>query len=644
MQKRIFILLLAVVLLVLAFPAAAQDDTLPRFEPSACTFTLPAGQTPECGYLVVPEDRSNPENSNSIRLAVAVFKTDNPNPQPDPVIYLDGGPGGSSLETIQFSFGSIYEPFLAERDVIAFDQRGVGQSEPALDCQELTDYSYEILDDELTTDEYVEGFKNASIACGERLQAEGIDLAAYNTVQSAADVNDLRAVLGYEQLNLFGISYGTRLALTVMRDFPEAVRSSIIDSVVPLQGSGFDDILNGLRAYDELFAACAGDTACDTKYPNLGDVFYGLIDQLNAEPVNVTVPNLSGGSPLTALVSGNTFAGLVFQALYSESLIGALPENIYNVQEGKYSFLSSMILLQLLQLDSISYGMFFSANCSDDYLFDTADSITAVLESLPERLRGFAREALIDPAQLEICTAWGTRQPDPLENQAVVSEIPTLVVAGQFDPITPPANAQLAAETLSNSFYVEVPGVGHGVIPSNACTQGIAAAFVNDPSTAPDSACLNDLPPVAFVPDASNSITTPVTMVEFNNALFGYSGVTPDGWDTVAPGTVMRGEGVSDQTLLMQLASPFTTPETFLPLITGQFGIEEMPEPSGTREANGLTWTLYELELLGFPTDMAVAAANGTTYFIMLTSTRNERLALYEMVFVPAIDGFTPAG
>jgi pimeloyl-ACP methyl ester carboxylesterase len=642
MRKLIVLMIVLAALLTLAFPAAAQD-VVPRFEPSNCSFTPPGNAHPECGYLVVPEDRGDP-NSDTIRLAVAVFKSDSPNPKPDPVIYFEGGPGGSTLEQIQFSFGSILAPYLVDRDVIAFDQRGVGLSQPALDCQELIDLTYATLDQRQSIEEEIQAYTGAVEACGARLTREGVNLQAYNTAESAADVNDLRQVLGYEQLNLFGISYGTRLALTVMRDFPQAVRSVIIDSVVPLQGSGFDPGQTADRALTELFNACAGDEACNSLYPDLETVFYDLADSLNASPVSLNVPDMRTGNSLEVLVDGNDFVGLVFQAMYVDSLIEQLPEVIYAARDGDLSFFSNILLLQLFQLTAISNGMYFAVNCNEEYPFDTAESIQAKLDTLPEGLQGFARESMIDPSTLGLCQALGTRTPDPIENQPVVSDIPTLVVSGQFDPITPPDNGREVAATLSRSFFYEFPGLTHGVIPAGSCPTSIALQFFDNPTTAPDTSCIASMPALQFVltGDIGSAEPIEVKLVPFTDKTFGFSGVKPEGWRDVTLGTVMRGEGSSDQTSLIQLAAPFVSPEQLLGVLGQQYGWQETPPSSGTRAANGLTWTLYQFDVLGFPAALATAEGNGNTYFVQMTFNRGEREGLYEAVFLPVVDAFTP--
>jgi pimeloyl-ACP methyl ester carboxylesterase len=645
LMKRFLMLVLAGLVLVAALPAAAQDANTPRFEPSDCAFTPPPGQEPQCGYLVVPEDRSNP-NGNTIQVAVAVFKSTNPNPSDDAMIYLDGGPGGSTLANISLSFDSLFAPYLAERDVIAFDQRGVGLSQPALDCPELTDMTYDLLDQHVVVDESVRLGAEAISACGARLRGEGINLAAYNSVESAADVNDLREVLGYDQLDLLGISYGTRLALTIMRDFPQAVRSSIIDSVVPLQRDKFEDVMSADHAFNTLFDACANDAACNEAFPNLKTVFYDTAAQLDANPTTVSVPDLrTPGQSIDAVVDGTVFVSLNFQAMYIQDLLGTLPEAIYAAKDGDLSTYAPIFFLQLYQLSQISEGMFYAVNCNEEFAFDTVEDIQAILAAAPPELVNFARNSLIDPAQLTVCANLGAGTPDPKENEAVVSDIPTLVLSGEFDPITPPIFGEEAAKTLSNSYVYQFPGLSHGVSPSNACTQGITADFFNDPNVAPDTSCIASLPQIAFeTPNSTTASveTADVTLVPFSDEQFGFTGLKPEGWNEIQIGTVARGEGFNDQTALIQLAAPMVPPDQLVSLLAGQFGLQEDPESSGTREANGLTWVLYHFDVMGYPSDLALAESRGTTYMIQMTSSKEERDSLFEKVFLPVVDGLVP--
>ena len=205
----------------------------------------------------MPEDRSRPDGP-TIRLHVGVFESESADPAPDPMLYLGGGPGENSTEATSFGFQTRIEPFLATRDYVVLDQRGTGYSRPSLDCPELDSAFKEHLDEDLTREEERSLHQQAIFECHDRLLSEGVNLAAYRSAESAADVEDLRLALGYDSWNIHGVSYGTRLALTVMRDFPDgsAQRGAGLDlssAAEPVRGisreraSRFRHILRRLR-------------------------------------------------------------------------------------------------------------------------------------------------------------------------------------------------------------------------------------------------------------------------------------------------------------------------------------------------------------------------------------------------------------
>ena len=187
---------------------------------SECQFQIPQGQTAECGHLVVPEDRTNSDGP-TITLPFAVFKSRSDNPAPDPIVYLAGGPGEKALESVPLIFDHFFTPFLADRDVIVFDQRGAGFSDPALDCPEYQKMALDTLDQDLSVEEEASLSTEAISDCHDRLLADGANLAAYTTAENAADLSDLRQVLGYEEWNLYGGSYGTKLDSLVKTRFEE---------------------------------------------------------------------------------------------------------------------------------------------------------------------------------------------------------------------------------------------------------------------------------------------------------------------------------------------------------------------------------------------------------------------------------------
>ncbi len=288
---------LAIPLSAAAPPVLAQAGT---FAYTECPVEMPPGEvegeTVDCGYLTVPADHADPRGP-TIDLAVAILYAETDEPQPDPVVYLEGGPGGETITDFDSWRGY---PLLDDRDLVLFDQRGTGWSIPLLDCPAEID--------ELDGAEYAA----ALAACRDELLAEGIDLALFDSRQSAADVEALRQALGYEQWNLYGISYGTRLALTVMRDYPEGVRSAVLDSVYPPQVYTLEELASDeLAGLESMFDGCAADRACQAAYPYLEWDFYDVIDALDAEPMVVDYTDDDGEPYSEELTAPDFFATVV---------------------------------------------------------------------------------------------------------------------------------------------------------------------------------------------------------------------------------------------------------------------------------------------------------------------------------------------
>ena len=206
-----------------------------------------------------------------MRLYVTIVRSNNPHPEQDPVVLLNGGPGGSSRGMLEAGErADLRDAILAERDLIVFDQRGTGASKPALNCPDFDQATIHSLlsnDDSRTRRDR---FVAAALACESNWCVPAINLKAFNTIESAADIDDLRRALGYDEVNLYGISYGTRLALVAMRDRPDGLRSVVLDSTVPVQISQYaEGIENTAHAFDLLFERVAADPAASPAFPRL---------------------------------------------------------------------------------------------------------------------------------------------------------------------------------------------------------------------------------------------------------------------------------------------------------------------------------------------------------------------------------------
>jgi pimeloyl-ACP methyl ester carboxylesterase len=461
-----------------------QPAYVPVFEPAECLVLLPAAYGTECGYLVVPEGRSRP-NGPTVRLPVAVIPSKSQDPAPDPVVHLVGGPGGSLLDAAAAYLRLGGDRILEARDYILFNQRGTRYAEPSLECPDQNAFSWALAAEDLNQQEREAEELEYLQDCRNHLLEQGVNLAAYDSAASAADVNDLRLALGYDQVNLYGISYGTRLALTVMRDYPEGIRSVILDSVYPPQVDLTTALAsNADRAFCTLFEGCAADGFCSERYPNLEEVFFQVVEGLNLEPVTVTLNH--GAAPVH--LDGDLFLDAIFGSLYRADAIPWIPLMIYEASKGNYDPLQAP-LEATVDESGISLGMHYNVQCREEVAFESYEQALAAAADLPPAVR----DHFASPAYFAVCQSWQSGQADPVEDEPVISEIPTLILSGQYDPITPPAWGRLAAETLDHSFFYEFPGIGHGVMRSNECGLDVGLQFLDDPATEPDASCIDDL-------------------------------------------------------------------------------------------------------------------------------------------------------
>ena len=475
------------------------------FEPATCAISLPDGQDPanvRCGWLTVPENRSRP-GGRTIKLPVVILKATGSNPEPDPLLILSGGPGQWAIDSVLPRFsGDFAAPIQSTRDIVIFDQRGSGRSQPALNCPEVMSYrdSLGVL---TTTEQDVEIDTQIFIACRDRLVREGNDLSGYSSAATARDIDDLMTALGYDRFNLYGLSYGTRVALTALRDEPDGrIRSAVLDSVVPLQVDGVRTGSAVERSFDLMLADCAADPGCNRAYPNLRQAAFDLIDQLTREPLTLAPIDPTTNEPFPAIISGDRLIRLAESGFQNAALIPFFPTFITTTAAGTPALLSAALSV-VASPELYSPGVQNAVLCNEEIpLIDTA--------------RVEQERALVNPtiahayaypdAYMRACPHFGLPAPDPIEGEAVHSDVPALIFAGQYDPNTPPAFGRLAAETLPNSFYFEFRGFGHVVLfqqaaPSGppACAMQVMAAFLEDPLHAPDGSCVAAIPPPHFL-------------------------------------------------------------------------------------------------------------------------------------------------
>lgn len=506
--RRIFSLAMAGLALVhaAALPGRADAEPAPRasFEEIApCPFEAAAEADHSrlrCGYLLVPENRTE-ETSATIRIPVAIIRTLSENPQPDPVVFLHGGPGGAPLTSAATFdlFGSY--PMGVDRDIIVYNQRASLMVEPALDCagtsemRRLAPYA-----ENLTLEERDARIVSFARECLAELDAQGRDLRGYSAVENAHDLLDLRRLLGIEQWNLMAVSYGSYMSAEAARIDPDGIRAMILDSIVSPESDLFlsEANRNFTLGMNRLIAACTEDQGCAEAFPDLGEQLGTVLTSLDTNPATVTVSGGAFGATVDISVNWHDFLNLAHWMMYNERLLRLVPLLISETNRGDLATLT--YLMDNVQpapknLRNDADGAFFTIVCRDQ--FTSRNPLTA--PESPSGYRGFSIVSFMP----EICAAVapmvdGSERPQP--PASLSSDIPTLLLTGAFDPMTNDIYAQQLGRQLSRVSRITIPNYGHSTLSGyTACQTELATHFLDTLEDVSDFPCLAELGPPRFV-------------------------------------------------------------------------------------------------------------------------------------------------
>jgi len=448
--------------------------------------TLPELADAKCYRLIVPENRTK-HNGHTISLPVAVIPSVTQPPQPDPIVHLTGGPGADALFEAHFL---VPAGLNQKRDLIIMAQRGTFETEPELTCKEIDQFNATLPGLGYDADSTKQLHVTATQACHDRLVSQGIDLSGYNTTQNEADFLALKKALHIKQWNVYGYSAGTYLALSMMRDHPEGIRSVTIDSVVPPSIATLGWTWTSVNeAFHNLFKACADEPACQQKYGDVSATFDAQILKLEANPLITQALNPEGESVPVVLDGGALLNWLVAIGKASPTVPSALQELVQG--DPKQIALARASLDDPNSEGIFGYGLTYGVFCSEWVPFQPQSQILAQgLLAFPTYPDSVLSQAPQIPFMSEDCAVWDVPAASPSVRQVTISSIPTLVIAGSFDAKTSPQWAIYAAGTLQNSTVITIPGIGHWVTPQSTCAQDVLADFLANPSAPPDTSCV----------------------------------------------------------------------------------------------------------------------------------------------------------
>jgi pimeloyl-ACP methyl ester carboxylesterase len=471
----------------------ATEPVQPTFNETPCD--LP-GVSPEialrlrCGTVSVPRNYGTP-NSDQFKLAVVVVRSAQQPALSDPVVFISGGPGSP---VTAFAGQWVRTSYARNRDLILVDQRGTGRSEPKL-CSDLDraflDTAIAVATD--PSDDTLAKRRAVYAACRAEALAHGLDLKDFGTTITVADFEWVRRALRIERWNVYGLSYGTTVAMTLLALHSETVRAVVLDSIYPPDPKPLASA-NDADALDDFFRYCASDQACATAYPDLAATYRETMSGLAHAPLIVTVPLEMQVPDNRVSLTSTLFEVLVSRLIYYPSAYPGLPRLIASVHDRDTQGLGKVLASAYAAMAAeVSYATNLAVECRDRPHYR---------EPLP------LDAGLLDRLQPHgFCDDWSELGPAPLVPTGTA--VPTLVLAGEFDPVTRPSQSQHVAALIgAHARWVEFPRLGHNISTPRAsngtafspCGAGIVAAFIDNPEPALDMSCADRRPPIAFDP------------------------------------------------------------------------------------------------------------------------------------------------
>jgi len=483
----------------LAAPAAQPRSTakpktwkLGEVTLTACELTPPnsgLSTSAWCAMFPVRENRADPR-SRTIRLKLAVLRSRAQVANKDMLVFIAGGPGQAATDSAA-SVAAVLQPLLAHRNVLLLDQRGTGGSN-ALSCK---DAGHPLAGDDDSSFDAAQMRREAA-DCLKQL-ASHADPRYYTTTIAVQDLEEVRKALGSPSFDLVGVSYGTRVAQQYVMGHPDAVRSVVLDSVVPNPLVLGEDFARNLHdALAAQFARCSAEPACKRKFGDPGQTLYQLRDALRANPHEVSFRDPLTWQTVTRVLNENALASVVRMFAYTPQTAALLPLSIDAAARGDVGPLLGQAKILSGELSELAgSGMQYSVICSED-----AD----LLGVRPQDADTILGTRMVD-ALKAVCSVWpkGTRPADfhaPLK-----TDKPLLLLAGQYDPVTPPRYAGEVAKGLPNARVLILKGQAHSVMAAG-CTPRLVEHFVEklDPKTL-DASCLDRLQPTPIFIDFNGS-------------------------------------------------------------------------------------------------------------------------------------------
>ncbi|SHN20173.1 alpha/beta fold hydrolase [Mucilaginibacter sp. OK098] len=471
MTKQILLIFFFIISFRLASFAQQKESYTPKIEPCDCIFKADSSLKTRCAYLVVPENRNKP-NGKTVKLPFIYVESNNPNKQKDPVLYTAGGPGASSLRGVSFIH---YRRFIKNRDYIAFEQRGTTYAKPCLSCDGISEAVKNAYRKNLPLDStLVAEAKN----CRKKLIADGNDLSAYNTIENAADIEDLRRALKIDSINLIGISYSGGLMLTVLRNYPQHIRSVILDSALPGFVNYEEDALFSInQSFNKVFGNCERDSSTNPLYNNIKQRFQQYFTSIGDKVFTLKYLEKGAADSISIKYRRSDIIDFLMDKLTSNAELKNVPYMVTQFIAGNQNIYMTAYFDNIFNTGkSNTLGMRYSMYCSEQINFADQYLIDKQNEIFPY-LAGYRFNNVDHP----LCNCWNVKSVTGIAKTPVYSNIPALLSTGDTDPYCPAFYNDVIHHFMPNSQRVLFTDKTHGPALNSREGDVLIAQFLDHP-------------------------------------------------------------------------------------------------------------------------------------------------------------------
>lgn len=499
--------------------------TAATFTSGECLATAPTNRTVDCGSISLPLHADRPTGTH-ITLPVMIIRSTVSNANP-PLYLLQGGPGGDTIDTFVSILNKPEAILPTDRDLVLLEQRGTTTTTPTLNCPEITAITAELYTSTMTNKTRTMREMQAWQQCADRLRAAGVDLSAFHSTANADDIAAVAAMFGHEQIDVYGVSYGSLLAQHLVVRHPDLVHALVLDGVVPMSLNPQTQwMMSRQTAVASLFADCDADAVCRSHYPNMATRLPALLQRIKTTPLTLTVTDIAKTTTHTVVFGDEDVAGILFQMMYDDELAIFVPMLIDQIEHNNLAAFESIAGLFLFY-DGMSEGMQATTTCAEERPATASDYAVPSNGLFP-----IAADSVADDIAYtaQWCAIAAVDRLAEEVNTAVTSDVPVLISSGRYDPITPANFGTVVAPGFSNATVIVTPNGAHGAILGNICSAGILHAFLDNPSQPPNTDCLSSQRTVFASPATITESTAVARILNGSNpfgqgvyaALFGF--------------------------------------------------------------------------------------------------------------------------